>query len=425
MNSQPITSFGLLVQEQLARLQSRQIGCLRFSSVLEGRFESDLAPARSRRLFIESWILTGIYTMTLLGDYKAIPSRFALALVVRLCFVLPLMMAANELFRHNPRQLFREGSIILTAVVVVFGNCVIYHDLSAAISAGSRISILIALLVTNIVMRVRLPYAMIATVFCIATNIAFLILDTQLSTPEKMSFGVPVVLGSFFILLAAYSLERQERVAYLLQLRHEIQSKELTSANVALKQLSSQDGLTGLANRITFERQYEKLWQQATEANTPLSIVILDIDHFKIVNDTQGHLYGDEVIRRVSALLRQSLRGKDDFVARYGGEEFVLLLPDADVEAAHIVAERARKLIQLAGSPAPAQKVPEPGLWMTVSCGVATVMQVGRHTRRELLAAADTALYAAKAEGRNRVCVAPNLGRWSNYIPTTERRVPS
>jgi len=138
---------------------------------------------------------------------------------------------------------------------------------------------------------------------------------------------------------------------------------------------------------------------------------MIDIDHFKIVNDTQGHLYGDEVIKRVAMLIQQALRGKDDFAARYGGEEFVLLLPGASLESAMKVAERIRQLIKMAGSPAPSHPVPQPeiGLWTTVSCGVASVQDVEGIDRRRLLLAADTALYTAKAEGRNRVCAAPLL----------------
>lgn len=391
-------------------MRDRRFGGLRFPRPLEDRFETDVAPSRSRRLWVEGWLLLLAYGLTILGDHQSIPGRFHFSLLIRCCVVLPWLLVANELLRHNPRPIIREGSILITAGMVACSSFVIYANCSASISAGVQVGVLISLLVTNVVMRIRFPYAVLSTVFCIASDAAFLALDRQLTTPEKFNCAMPVVTGALFMLFAAYSLEREERLAYLLQFNTEIQSEQLAALNAELERLSAQDALTGLANRAAFDQRFELLWEQAAHQRGTLSAVVLDIDHFKIVNDTQGHLYGDEVIKRVAALLQQSLRGKNDFAARYGGEEFVLLLPNASRETAVIVAERIRSLIQLAGSPAPAEHVPDPGLWTTVSCGVATVTTPAVYSPRDLLHAADTALYRAKAEGRNRVCVAPQLG---------------
>jgi len=220
------------------------------------------------------------------------------------------------------------------------------------------------------------------------------------------------------MLLAKYSLERDERLSYLLQQSNDLKNTELKQLNIELGQLNREleavshlDSLTQLANRAAFDRRVRELWQNAAETGQPLSAVMIDIDHFKLVNDTQGHLYGDAVIRRVAALVQQSMRGHGDFAARYGGEEFVLLLPGADLMTALSVAERARMMVHTAGAPAPKQTVarPEIGLWTTVSCGVATALRMPDTDFVRLLHAADTALYRAKAEGRNRVCAAAPL----------------
>jgi diguanylate cyclase (GGDEF)-like protein len=188
-----------------------------------------------------------------------------------------------------------------------------------------------------------------------------------------------------------------------MRLRSEIQSKELSFLNIELQKISYIDSLTGLANRYSHELQFAKLWREAVDSGSCLSAILIDIDHFKATNDTLGHLYGDRVLVRVASLLLQSLRCKDDFAARFGGEEFVVLLPGATREGATTVAERIRKLVEVAGSPA----LPEPGtrsLLSTVSCGVATCWPSDSNCQDDLLESADRALYQAKSNGRNQVC---------------------
>jgi diguanylate cyclase (GGDEF)-like protein len=133
------------------------------------------------------------------------------------------------------------------------------------------------------------------------------------------------------------------------------------------------------------------------------------VDHFKQLNDRYGHLYGDEVLKRIGSLMQQALRVKDDYAARYGGEEFVILLPATPRTGAMHVAERLRKMVELAGFPAldSSEKPLNIGISPTVSCGVATAYPTAGDNREGLLEAADKAMYQAKAEGRNRVCGAP------------------
>jgi diguanylate cyclase (GGDEF)-like protein len=147
-----------------------------------------------------------------------------------------------------------------------------------------------------------------------------------------------------------------------------------------------------------------KLWKQALTSRSPLSAVLIDIDNFKAVNDQCGHLYGDQVLKRVAVLLLQALRGKSDFAARFGGEEFVVLLPGTSPEGAMLVAERIRKLVEVAGAPALDEGPELPAVWATVSCGVATCWPTHSDPQDHLLEAADRGMYQAKAAGRNRVC---------------------
>ncbi len=138
-----------------------------------------------------------------------------------------------------------------------------------------------------------------------------------------------------------------------------------------------------------------------------VSLILIDVDHFKLLNDKFGHLYGDKVLKRVALLLAESLRRSEDFAARFGGEEFVILLPATPGDQALLVAERMRKLVEVAGFPA--LETPSGvmrNIRATVSCGVACESPIALGDPYFLIDAADKALYLAKAEGRNAVRVA-------------------
>jgi diguanylate cyclase (GGDEF)-like protein len=168
-------------------------------------------------------------------------------------------------------------------------------------------------------------------------------------------------------------------------------------------ELALVDALTGLHNRRAFDRDLAQAAADATRENLPLSVALVDVDHFKRYNDTYGHQAGDDVLRRVAAIVRSCLRGPDR-VYRIGGEELAVLLPGAQAPDALTVAERVRAAVAADAQP-DAERHP-----VTVSAGVATVIPgpdaVDTVDTVALVAAADAALYEAKGSGRNRVCTA-------------------
>ncbi len=165
-----------------------------------------------------------------------------------------------------------------------------------------------------------------------------------------------------------------------------------------MQQQALTDGLTGCFNRRSFEMQLERDLHMATRMSLPVSLILLDLDNFKRVNDTFGHEAGDVALRLLAEGLRDELRSVDT-AARYGGEEFAVILPQAGVDGALIVAERLRKRIEL-------MEVPGVG-HITASLGIATFPQHAS-SRDSLVLAADRALYNAKSAGRNCVCVPPD-----------------
>ncbi|WP_202844719.1 GGDEF domain-containing protein [Luteimonas saliphila] len=163
-------------------------------------------------------------------------------------------------------------------------------------------------------------------------------------------------------------------------------------------QLATHDALTDLCNRRHFMEILDKEIARALRHDRALALCIVDVDLFKPVNDTYGHIAGDEVLRHIAAIVRQHVRG-EDIAARIGGEEFAVLLPEGGSAAAQALAERLRAAV--AEATFSAGGVPQR---ITVSVGVASLALPGG-TRSLLLAAADAALYRAKHEGRNRVCI--------------------
>lgn len=183
--------------------------------------------------------------------------------------------------------------------------------------------------------------------------------------------------------------------------------RDITEHKALEDQLAAQaltDGLTGLANRRAFDEALERIWAGTVTRGTRMSLLLLDIDFFKGFNDKYGHQVGDDCLRAVAAAVTQRLPRKDDFAARYGGEELAVILPDADEKTAVAIAEDLRGAVN--GLRIPHEVNGAGAHCVSVSIGVATAIALTGGTMNMpagLLAAADTALYKAKQQGRNQV----------------------
>ncbi|WP_322399778.1 diguanylate cyclase [Massilia luteola] len=183
-------------------------------------------------------------------------------------------------------------------------------------------------------------------------------------------------------------------VVLLHDITHHKQSED------ALQRAAMLDPLTQIANRRHFDAFLDKEWQRAIRNAQPLSLVVLDVDHFKLYNDTLGHAAGDVCLQKVAATLRDHAARPTDLAARYGGEEFVLLFAETPAENAARVAEMIRAAVEALQMPNPRSTT---SAWLTVSVGVATIVPTQLDAIENLFVCADRAMYAAKAGGRNRV----------------------
>jgi diguanylate cyclase (GGDEF)-like protein len=169
----------------------------------------------------------------------------------------------------------------------------------------------------------------------------------------------------------------------------------------ALRMLASLDGLTGVPNRRIFDERLNAEWRACRRSGSPLSLLMIDVDHFKLYNDHYGHLDGDQCLKALASALASSVERGRDMLARFGGEEFVCLLPDTDLEGAKHIAEKLRQAVEGLAIPHVESKT---AATVTVSLGVATTAQCDALEPPDLLKVADEQLYLAKQSGRNRVC---------------------
>ena len=210
----------------------------------------------------------------------------------------------------------------------------------------------------------------------------------------------PLVLAGMVVsVLEAPSTDIDPDTEQVLEILLATAAAALESAHLhsAAKELADIDALTRLPNRRRFDVDIEAEWDRCRRYGRPLSMVMLDLDHFKTLNDEHGHVYGDEVLRATSSALSDVMRTSDT-AYRYGGEEFAILLRETGLDDAEVVAERLRAAIA-------ASEGTRPGVRVTASLGVAERLSKMSH-HSELVAKADTALYAAKNRGRDRVVVA-------------------
>ncbi len=197
-------------------------------------------------------------------------------------------------------------------------------------------------------------------------------------------------------------LTAMQRIAAM---RHQLiqVSNELEKVNGELEKLAHADGLTGLANRRILDEYMEKEINRAIRGKYPIAVIMIDLDNFKGYNDNYGHIAGDSCLKKVSKVLKHTVRRPEDLVGRYGGEEFCVILPNTDLDGAMFVAERIRKEVE-------AIKIPHSGNTnhkvVTLSIGTASHIPVQKNLSNQLLDAADRALYNAKMAGKNTVIAA-------------------
>ncbi|MCH7310553.1 diguanylate cyclase [Acinetobacter sp. ANC 4805] len=314
-----------------------------------------------------------------------------------------------------------------TCAVVLFVGVVFAHIPKMASSFQIWLGLLIVIVLLDklyIALALKniqlVQYHMGATIMIVVIDMLALRLTTSVATFSCLTAGFFAwfaahknlnsydlyILLYFFTTVAicgaiALLVERQDKLLFLhkIVLLHQVEAQE--DINNELSLLSQIDGLSGLANRRYFDEILELEWNRGLRDKMMLSIIFIDIDYFKIYNDTYGHIAGDECIKKVSSALGSIVIRSADLIARYGGEEFIVLLPNTELEGAIHIAEQMLSVVDRA-------KIPHKGSLIleniSVSIGVASCIPLKSIQATDLINAADMALYQAKSNGRHQVC---------------------
>jgi two-component system chemotaxis family response regulator WspR len=175
--------------------------------------------------------------------------------------------------------------------------------------------------------------------------------------------------------------------------------QKLQESNLELQRLTNTDGMTGIANRRYFDEYLAAEWRRARREQSPLSMLMIDVDNYKLYNDTYGHVAGDNVLRQVASAIDTSCHRPADLAARFGGEEFAMILPSTSPGGARLLAEKVRRAVEDLRIP---HDVSSAADRVTVSVGCATIVPTGDEPATQLIERADLAMYSAKEKGKNR-----------------------
>lgn len=375
---------------------------LRFPPPLEGRFLADTATSRLRTLVIAGTLVAFVLNLFLISDRAMLPDVFGQAVLWRTWILTPICLAGawamSRLAYPQLRELLAVSAGVLASVVHVYLASTSHSPHSAAYMTG----LTMVILYNNVFVRCRFWLALPSTLTVLLIYLASLWLVKHHSLQLSVSMGLVLAATALFTLYNLYTLEHEERHNYLMTLRQRLLKQDLTHANQELERAARYDGLTQVANRRHFDEFLSHLWERAkaTQGHA-LSIIMIDVDHFKSYNDHHGHPAGDACLVQVADTVQRCLRRPGDLVARYGGEEFIAVLNRASQSQALAAAERVREAIESLNLP---HEAPITHGRVTASIGVATLFPAERQTSAErLIAQADEALYQAKNRGRNRV----------------------
>ncbi|MET3694453.1 GGDEF domain-containing protein [Methylobacterium goesingense] len=373
-----------------------QIG---FGAALEPRYQRAIETGRTRRYILYHLSGMAVFDLFIFINALVIPDVLALVIVLDLAVLTPALLVLVWLMHR------RIVSSVLASTLFLFPMI------------GTMLALMLASHMQNAVM-IAFAIPMVMVYGCIALPLpvpqaAIVAIGATMLTAGAVVFHPRFDLGGVlfaimlnlsmagYLLFAAFRNEISERRFYLLNLRDALRSESLVERNRTLLSLSDTDGLTGIGNRRAFDARLESVWRDQGPSRTPVALMMIDIDHFKRLNDTYGHLGGDACLRAVAAIVDGTMRDPAAATFRYGGEEFAVILVGPEAERVDVIAEQVRRSVEAAPVALPGDS--QGGVGVTVSIGCVAMVPDADRPHVTPIAIADAALYRAKLTGRNRV----------------------
>ncbi|CAI3131084.1 Phytochrome-like protein cph2 [Acinetobacter calcoaceticus] len=394
----------ILGQEQIDLLTTRGLNFVWFPKQLETIYRSQYQNGAAYEFRYRAPIILILYIFLSFGIYQVLPTEQVLSwfsyyswvgVIITIAWVLSFIKKLNQYFDYY----VGIGSALAVAITFILINVIENGQDNVLFHAA----MMYAIVIIYGAVGMRFYTAIFAgwmggLVGILASNYLNGVIDwTFLNRTYTFS--------SFLGMTLAYATDRQHRENYLQNCMIELNRIELMQQAQQLSLLSQQDALTGLANRRYLDETLDNEWRRALRHETPLTIMMVDIDYFKSYNDTLGHLKGDECLKEIAIAISSIAARSGDLVARYGGEEFLLLFPMTNAQQALIQVERLMSAINKIGIEHPCSSVSGS---VTISVGVATTIPRLNDSISAFVARADHALYKAKTSGRNQYKIAVN-----------------
>ena len=364
-----------------------------FAPQIERLYKGE-ATEYSKKHVVVHWLIgVFLFDMFIASDYVLVPKDILLYATARLAVMTPVCLAVLYLAAHFRRwynALISAMPVLMSATLAFL--LMVSHGSYRSDYLFGNILVLISGCIIN---RSPFGYALVSVLLqCVLFHIV--LFGSDIAPPGgQLLHMLFCVSGAIVAVITSYTLEKDRRRTFLLGLRVRLLNREL-------EVVAMTDPLTGLANRRRLAQATEHFWAKRLAAPSLASVILIDIDHFKLFNDQRGHMAGDECLKTIARRVRLHLRD-GDLAVRFGGEEVLVFLPDTGFETARHVAEAICGGIRAARIPHPALG---PQGTVTASLGIHTVNS-RECTVKDLIALADTALYAAKAAGRD--CVWPPM----------------
>ncbi|EPQ3279404.1 GGDEF domain-containing protein [Acinetobacter baumannii] len=394
----------ILGQEQIDLLTTRGLNFVWFPKQLETIYRFQYQNGAAYEFRYRAPIILILYLFLSFGIYQVLPTEQVLSwlsyyswvgIIVLIAWILSFIKKLNQWFDYY----VGIGSSAAVAITFILINVLENGQDNVLFHAA----MMYAIVIIYGAVGMRFYTAIIAGW---VGGLIGILVSTYLNGDIDWTFlNRTYTFSSFLGMTLAYATDRQHRENYLQNCMIELNRIELMQQAQQLSLLSQQDALTGLANRRYLDEILDNEWRRALRHETPLTIMMVDIDFFKPYNDSLGHLKGDQCLKDIATAISSIAARSGDLVARYGGEEFLLLFPMTNAQQAKIQAERLMNAIKKIAIVHPCSSVSP---YVTISVGVATTIPRLNDSISAFVSRADHALYQAKTNGRNQYQIALN-----------------
>ncbi|HCW5259980.1 GGDEF domain-containing protein [Acinetobacter baumannii] len=394
----------ILGQEQIDLLTTRGLNFVWFPKQLETIYRFQYQNGAAYEFRYRAPIILILYLFLSFGIYQVLPTEQVLSwlsyyswvgIIVLIAWILSFIKKLNQWFDYY----VGIGSSAAVAITFILINVLENGQDNVLFHAA----MMYAIVIIYGAVGMRFYTAIIAGW---VGGLIGILVSTYLNGDIDWTFlNRTYTFSSFLGMTLAYATDRQHRENYLQNCMIELNRIELMQQAQQLSLLSQQDALTGLANRRYLDETLDNEWRRALRHETPLTIMMVDIDFFKPYNDSLGHLKGDQCLKDIATAISSIAARSGDLVARYGGEEFLLLFPMTNAQQAKIQTERLMNAIKKIAIVHPCSSVSP---YVTISVGVATTIPRLNDSISAFVSRADHALYQAKTNGRNQYQIALN-----------------